>query len=270
MTESSRYMSRKALFFDVDGTLSSDITHTVPDSAVRVLSETRKRGNLVFVNSGRTLYALQEIAKKFEADGYLCGCGTNVIVEGQTLLAYQIPHDKGIEIKKRAHACGLDGVLEGINGIYYRKDISPVKKAEWLRQQFIRSGIFTCGGWYDEDYDFSKFCLFADENSDREGYFRWLAPDFQVIDRGNDFYEIVPSGYSKATAVDLVLKHYGIRREDSYAFGDSSNDLDMFRTVCNTVLMGNHDAVLEPYATFVTKTVEEDGIAFAMEQLGLV
>lgn len=263
-------MGRKALFFDVDGTLSSNLTHTVPDSAVRVLSETRKKGNLVFVNSGRTWYALQEIVGSFEADGYLCGCGTNVIVEGKQLLAYRIPHKQGVEIKRRAHACGLDGLLEGIDGIYYRKDASPVKKAEWLRQQFIRSGIAACSGWDDEDYDFSKFCLFADEKSDREGFFRWLAPDFQVIDRGNDFYEIVPAGFTKGTAVGLVLDYYGIAPSDAYGFGDSSNDLDMFKAVGNVVLMGNHDPVLDSYEAFLTKTVEEDGIAFAMEKLGLV
>ena len=34
--------------------------------------------------------------------------------------------------------------------------------------------------------------------------------------------------------------------------------------------MGRHDAVLEPYATFETKTVEEDGIEYAMKELGLI
>ncbi len=263
-------MNRNALFFDIDGTLLSNNTHTVPDSAVRVLSETRKKGNLVFINSGRTWYALQEIIKGIEADGYLCGCGTNVIVNGQTLLAYEIPHEKGMEIKRRAHEYGMDGILEGIEGIYYRKDVSPVKKAEWLRQTFIRAGIFSCGNWDDDDYDFSKFCLFADENSDREGFFKWLMPEFKVIDRGNDFYEIVPAGYTKATAMNLVLEYCSVSPEHVYAFGDSGNDLDMFKAARNTVLMGSHDSVLEPYATFITKTVEEDGIAYAMKKLGLV
>ena len=30
------------------------------------------------------------------------------------------------------------------------------------------------------------------------------------------------------------------------------------------------EGVLEPYAEFVTKTVEEDGIAFAMKHYGLI
>jgi len=80
----------------------------------------------------------------------------------------------------------------------------------------------------------------------------------------------VPRGHSKATAIDQVLKHCGISLEDAYVFGDSSNDLSMFRYASNCVLMGHHSPVLEPYASFVTKTVEEDGIAYAMKELGII
>lgn len=31
-----------------------------------------------------------------------------------------------------------------------------------------------------------------------------------------------------------------------------------------------HDQVLEPYTEFITKTVEEDGIAYAMKKYGLI
>ena len=48
------------------------------------------------------------------------------------------------------------------------------------------------------------------------------------------------------------------------------NDLSMFEFAENAVLMGKHDKGLEPYATFVTKTVEEDGVAWAMKELGII
>ena len=58
--------------------------------------------------------------------------------------------------------------------------------------------------------------------------------------------------------------------DDAYVFGDSGNDLAMFRYASNCILMGKHDEVLEPYATFETKDVEEDGIAYAMKELGII
>ena len=56
----------------------------------------------------------------------------------------------------------------------------------------------------------------------------------------------------------------------SITFGDSTNDIAMFEHVPNAVLMGKHSPELEPYASFLTKNVEQDGIWYAMEKLGLL
>ena len=61
-----------------------------------------------------------------------------------------------------------------------------------------------------------------------------------------------------------------MEREDAYVFGDSSNDLAMFQAVPHTVAMGVHDPILDPYTEFVTRTVEEDGVEYAMEHYGLI
>lgn len=263
-------MSRKALFFDVDGTLLSEITRTVPESAVRALSEARKRGHLVFINSGRVYCHIGDIKKTVEADGYLCGCGTYIMAEGQVLYSHRIPHDLGVRIKQDVLDHGFDGILEAAEYCYFRKETSWIPEIERLRRLIGDAGIAAPCGWEEDGYEYDKFCLFADENSDREGLFSKLEPEIQVIDRGNGFYECVPAGHSKATAIEVVLKHYGIPLEDAYVFGDSTNDLSMFEYARNTVLMGHHDKELEPYAAFVTKTVEEDGIAYAMKELGLI
>lgn len=263
-------MGRKALFFDVDGTLFSEIDRVVPESAKRALVETRKKGNLVLINSGRVWSNLGPVRNMVEADGYLCGCGTYIQVAGEELYCRRIPHERGIAIKKAIVKYGLDGVLEGIENCYFQKGDSPMEQVRVLKGHMERGGHLSPYGWEEDCYDFDKFCVIADEHSDREGFFAFLEPDFQVIDRGNDFYECVPKGHSKATAIELVLKKLGMGLEDAWVFGDSSNDLDMFRYVPNTVLMGKHDKVLEQYATFVTKTVEADGIEYAMKNLGLL
>ena len=71
-------MDRKALFFDIDGTLLSEITHKVPESAAHALEKARKKGHLVFINSGRTFCLTREFLNLVETDGCLCGCGTYI------------------------------------------------------------------------------------------------------------------------------------------------------------------------------------------------
>ena len=75
---------------------------------------------------------------------------------------------------------------------------------------------------------------------------------------------------SKSSCVEWALKHYGIDLEDAYVFGDSSNDLTMFRCGAHTIALGKHDEVLDPYTEYVTDTVERDGVAKAMEHYGLI
>ena len=69
---------------------------------------------------------------------------------------------------------------------------------------------------------------------------------------------------------EALAQHLGIRTEEIACIGDGENDLSMFRYGRNCILMGHHSPELEPYATFVTKTVEEDGIAYAMKELGII
>ena len=140
---------------------------------------------------------------------------------------------------------------------------------EELKAALRRSGAASRYDWEDDCYDFSKFYLASDEKSRPRELFGRLK-DIEAIDRGDGYYECVPRGHSKATAMDLVLKHYGISKDDAYVFGDSSNDLSMFKYATNCVLMGQHSDVLLPYATFETKDVEDDGIAYAMEELGII
>ena len=53
----------KALFFDIDGTLLSEITKEIPQSALDALKKTAEKGNLTFINTGRTWSELPEELK---------------------------------------------------------------------------------------------------------------------------------------------------------------------------------------------------------------
>lgn len=263
-------MERKALFFDIDGTLLSEITKEIPQSAKDALKRARQKGHLVFINSGRSYILVKPIMEEVEADGCLCGCGTSIVINGEFAYAYHIPHERGNEIKRSLLAHEMDGVLEGAEGCYFRRENSWIPFMERLRRSVAKQGAMSTYFWEDDCYEYDKFCAVADESSDREGFFDEIRKDFTIIDRGDDFYECVPQGHSKATAIEWVLNHYGLSLEDAWVFGDSRNDLPMFEYAKHCVLMGKHDPELEAYATFQTKDVEEDGIAWAMEKLGII
>lgn len=262
--------SKKALFFDIDGTLLSEVDKTVPESARQALMRARAQGHLVFINSGRTYCLIGPIKDLVEVDGYCCGCGTRIIVGDEVLYSATIPHERGLQMKRDVLKFNLDGVLEGTESCYFRKEKSRIPRLEEIRSSIAGGGNVSPYGWDEDCYDFDKLCVMADETSDLAGFSRALGLEFDIIDRGAGFYECVPAGHSKATAIGVVQEKYGIALEDVYVFGDSTNDLSMFEYAKNCILMGHHDVELEPYATFFTKNVEADGIEYAMDKLGLL
>lgn len=262
--------SRKALFFDVDGTLLGKFSGGIPQSAKEAIGKARRMGHLAFVNSGRTSRLLDPIREQIELDGYLCGCGTHIMLGEKELYAKAIPQDTASRIKKALRDCRMEGVLEGKDGCHFTREKSWIPQLERMREDIGKMGCIAPGFLEDEGYEFDKFCCVTASLSDIGEFTKRLEAEFQIIDRGHNFWECVPAGHSKATAIQMVLEHYGIDLEEAYVFGDSTNDLSMFTYAKNAVLMGDHDKELEPYATFVTKKVEEDGVAFAMERLGII
>lgn len=262
-------MRKKALFFDVDGTLLSEKTHQVPESALRAVQRARELGHMVFVNSGRVTCILNGIREMIELDGYLCGCGTQLIVHGETVFEYRLSEEECRFAAEQAEKYDVAPIFEAQEAFYFPKSRNRIGMIEVVRDSITRQNPQAVREVSDS-MRFDKFCAWTDEKSDVPGFVKAISEHFTAIDRGKGMFECVPLGYSKATAIDKILELYDIRREDAYAFGDSTNDLAMFEAVPNAVLMGQHDEGLEQYASFITKDVEDDGVAYAMEQLGII
>ena len=61
------------------------------------------------------------------------------------------------------------------------------------------------------------------------------------------------------------MEKLGLPREQSFAFGDGLNDLEMMDTVGTALVMGNGQPELKEKADFIVPTVAEDGVAYGVE-----
>jgi hydroxymethylpyrimidine pyrophosphatase-like HAD family hydrolase len=81
-------MTQKILFFDIDKTLTdNELLGSVPESAVEAIRTARSRGHLAYINTGRVHGNIPPSIFDIGFDGYVCGCGTHVIVGGETRAA---------------------------------------------------------------------------------------------------------------------------------------------------------------------------------------
>ena len=72
--------------------------------------------------------------------------------------------------------------------------------------------------------------------------------------------EMIAKGHSKGLAIAVLCGVLGIAPEDAFAFGDSNNDLTMFRVVKNRIAMGDASSELMAAADYVTAAAFEGGI----------
>lgn len=73
----------------------------------------------------------------------------------------------------------------------------------------------------------------------------------------------------KGAALRRIAHLLEIPRDEIIACGDSHNDLEMLEFAGTGVAMGNATAELKAVADMITASNEEDGVAVALEQLGL-
>ena len=78
-------LDRAVLFFDIDGTVLSEITKEVPVSAINAMKAAQQAGHLLFINTGRTICSIPPEIRRLKFDGYLCGCGTYLTYQDEVL-----------------------------------------------------------------------------------------------------------------------------------------------------------------------------------------
>ena len=258
------------IFFDIDGTISTeDNRGFIPQSTREAITETRRRGNLTFINSGRTAFNIHSRIKELGFDGYICGCGTYIEYGRKVIFRNKLEQHFCREIAEFVRKCRLTPVYEDTDG-YFFDDNAPENDAlSSFMEDFVDSGIDISGRTDDEEFTFDKFVVWKNPDSDFELFKHEIGKHFAIIDRGNDFYEIVPLGFTKATAIDMVLERLGLRYEEAYAIGDSMNDLPMLKAVPNSIAMGGSEQ-LYPYVSYVTTSLEDDGVYNAMKHYGLI
>lgn len=257
------------IFFDIDGTIISETTHTIPKRTVKAIKKARENGHLAFINTGRTFFNVPEDIRSIGFDGYVCGCGTYISHNGQPLLAKSISHETSVEIIRKLHECKIEACFEGWDDVFFDQ-ANPINvELAQIKHDFNLHGFGLKKFWNDQDIIFDKFVLWANEDSDFETFYSYITKDFDYIDRGS-FGEVVPNGYSKATGIKFLQEYFDIPIEACYAIGDSSNDLPMLEYVPNSIAMGNSTPFLFDLVAFVTKDIEDNGIEHALSYYEII
>lgn len=108
------------------------------------------------------------------------------------------------------------------------------------------------------------------KHSNFEEAYKELKKEFDPIYHNSELVELVPKGFSKAKRIEEIIKYLGINVNDTYAFGDSANDIDMLRYVKYGIAMGNSSSEILEMVKYKTDNIENDGIYNGLKQFQLI
>lgn len=262
-------MTKQLLFFDIDGTLIPQRSDILPRSAADAITRAKQNGHIAIVNTARTYSSIQDCLKEFPFDGYICGCTTNIILNGNSIYKNRFPDQICDRIVDGLLKYGFEAFIEGTEDIYSIRKRFRIPAMEEFRKYYETRGL-CCSRYAGEDrLIFDKFIYMTRDSDNSEIFLAGLKDHVDVIRHGHGIYECVPKGCSKAVGIRLLADHFQIDIKDTWAFGDSLNDHEMLAMAGHAIAMGEHAEELEPLVDFITDKVENDGLAKALIRAGL-
>lgn len=260
-------MINKLLFFDIDGTLLDIATHTIPDDAIQAIKQAQQNNCKVFINTGRPRSFISKEILDLNPDGLICGCGTYIEVDGEVLFHQSLKNEELATILKYSEDKTCDLILESREKIYFSDDLNNKDTIEI--QKHYNNANFPLGDINSKDITIDKYCVWFEDYDHLQAYSD-LVPNLNVIDRGNNFIEVIPRSLNKGTGIEYVANHYHKTLDDCIGFGDSTNDIDMLKVVGTAVAMQDSDQQTLDIASYVTSSVNNSGIKKALEYLELI
>ena len=262
-------MARSVIFFDIDGTILAN-DFSVPPDAAAAIRAARANGHLAVVNTGRPYTHIDPAVTDIGFDGYVCGCGSFVLLDGAVRFDRTPGPDVCREMVALSRRCGMNAVYELGGGACFDL-LDPMDGYfRFMKDYYDRMGLDTTPRQDEPGFRFEKFCAFVRPGSDVDAFRRGAEPYFGVIDRGGGMLELPPGGCTKETGLRLMLDLLGVPLEHSYAMGDSTNDLPMLSCVPHSIAMGNSPDLLKQQVEYVTLPVDQGGLAAALAHYGLI
>lgn len=254
----------RAAFFDVDGTLLSHKTKSVPRSARDAIAKLRAAGVLCIVATGRQIGQFRKLpVGDIPFDGY-------ITLNGQLTLDAQQKKLYGRPIEGKAKEYCIKMFEENrLPALLVEEDrvyLNFVNQRVLEVQQFISTPVPALGQYTGGDI--YQVCVYLNEEEIHQ--VGEIAEECTMARWGFGGVDIIARGGGKVEGIRKFLEREGIAAEQTIAFGDADNDREMLQFAGIGVAMGNADEKVKAAADYVTADVDDDGIAKALRHFGLI
>lgn len=269
----------KIIFIDMDGTLLDD-NKKVSVENMNCLRKFKDIGIYVVLTSGRPSGNIEALSHLCNATPYLIasnGAFARDFVNNIDIFSKAIEKDLALKILKHIKDNNFYKLVT-VSGSLIADEIkfgmNPYNRKELIPTESIKNYLETT------DKPILKFTVIDTDKEKLEKLrFELLNfPNINVLpldiivlpiefDQTTYCLDIMPLNITKAEAIKELLKYLKIDASDAIAIGDGNNDVEMFQSVGYKIALENSVQPLKDIADMITKSNNNSGVAFALNEL---
>ena len=255
---------------DMDYTLLMPGQDVSPEN-VRAVKALRANGVAFTLATGRSSYLVGKYAQDLEIDiPIITGNGGALYdpVTKRDLMSKDFTEEKFRSLMTSMLERKIDATIYSVSGIYFSPYSTRRAFCEDYNAGMTEENKIPLKGFDGNDLandvipSFNKFLLIGPP----EDFVEELKADgnLTVVSSAPGFYDVMTADVSKGDAMLELADYLGIPRKNTFASGDSENDITLLESASYGIAMADSDAKVISAAAFVTSTCEEDGFARAV------
>ncbi len=253
---------------DIDGTLVNDAKELPPDFD-GLIQSIYECGAVFAVSSGRSYAALIDQFERYSDRFYfICDNGANVIYKNKPVSRSLMPTEYVDAVLKTCYEDRLIPLLCGENGTYYSS--SDAEYSAEVRKYYnntVYSPDLSVSAKSDGIFKIAVYCEKGIEKNGLSMLESRFGADLSVCLSGYYWVDIMNGGVSKGAAVRKIRSLIGAEYEETAAFGDYLNDVEMLESAYYSFAMANAHPLAKKAAAKVIGSNNDFSAAAEMRKL---
>ena len=256
----------KMVISDMDGTLLNS-NHQVSDRFFELYKLLKQKDILFVAASGRPYYSMVDKFGTIKNDITIVAENGGLVLQNDQLLLSNSLSDEKLKM-----LFDLTGTIKDAYPLFCTKHKAYIKRTSdeliTLFSEFYTN--YTIIDSVDEiKDDVIKIALYNITNSEANIYphVQHLKDEFNVVVSGNHWVDISDKITNKGHAIEFLQKHYNVKPSETMAFGDYNNDYEMLQLASYSYAMANAHENIKSIANYQTKSNDEFGVEYILEQL---
>lgn len=273
------------IFIDFDRTLYDHDEKTIHKQDIDALIQAKNKGHKLFLSTGRPHINLDGILPNDLFEGGIFSCGAKVEIQDKTIYLNTFNQEDARDLISSLLEKGIDFTVDGDTKRFFtlfameifnkRCKSNELEDCEFNLFAKQKRTSYSIQDIQEEDYQsILKISIYAKDYDLCKEFIENLPDTYRAFIHPNekDHFvggEIALANINKSFGLQKILDYYN-QSPETIAIGDSKNDIEILKQASLGICMGNGCKEAKVVADYITKSIHECGIAYALNTLHII